>query len=63
MPAYSFVTEETHDFDVVDRHAIEPGSRLVGPTIIREETSTTYVDVGYRLECAAGRELMIEKGS
>ena len=59
VEAYSFSTGTAEEFFVIDRDAIAPGSRLPGPAIVREETATSYVDVGFELECAAGGELLI----
>jgi N-methylhydantoinase A len=61
VSAYSFATKEVVDFDVADRDAIAPGSRLPGPLIVREATATTYVDVGFVLECGPEAELMLAK--
>ncbi len=61
VSAYSFATEETADFEVVDREAIAPGSRLPGPLIVREQTATTYVDFGFELKRAAEGELLLRK--
>jgi N-methylhydantoinase A len=46
--AYSFVTEEWLDFEVIDREALQPGEEFQGPAIVLEPTTTSYFDVGER---------------
>jgi N-methylhydantoinase A len=34
-------------FRILQRDRLEPGTTVVGPTIILEETATTYLDAGF----------------
>ena len=61
VAAYSFSSSMIEDFFVIDRDAIAPGSGFAGPAIVREETATTYVDIDFDLECAAGGELLLSR--
>ena len=49
LNAYSFTRGERMTFDVVARSTIQPGETLVGPLIVSEQTTTTYVDAGVEL--------------
>src|SRR5207245_9076780 len=57
--AFSFTQGNRIDFAVVDRDTLSPGSRLSGPTIVPEETATTYVDKGFELFVHEGGALVI----
>jgi len=45
--AYSFALGEYVEFPAVERADLSPGTKLDGPMIIVEATTTTYVDHGY----------------
>jgi N-methylhydantoinase A len=45
--AYSFTMGEWTRFRILQRDRLEPGTAVVGPTIILEETATTYLDAGF----------------
>jgi N-methylhydantoinase A len=49
VEAYSFAEGERMPFRVVARGALDPGTEVVGPAIILEETATSYLDVGFTL--------------
>jgi N-methylhydantoinase A len=61
LEAHSFTLGERTAFDVVDRAALEVGSSTEGPLIVLEETTTTYVDVGYRVDVHPSGTMIIEK--
>jgi N-methylhydantoinase A len=46
--AWSFALEDWADFAVVRREALAVGEEVVGPTILLEDTATSYVDHGLR---------------
>lgn len=48
IDAYSFTQDAQVPFRVLERSSLEPGRDLDGPAILLEETTTTYVDVGFR---------------
>jgi N-methylhydantoinase A len=58
--AYSFTQGERVTFDVVDRGSLAVGETVDGPMIILEETTTTYVDAGYRVDVHPTGTLLIE---
>ena len=47
------------EFAVVDRSKLAAGTRLCGPAIVQEPTTTTYLDAGYEAEVHAGGALLI----
>jgi N-methylhydantoinase A len=49
VAAWSFGSGAWLDFPVLDRAALALGTRLEGPTILVEETATTYVDAGWSI--------------
>ena len=49
------------EFAVVDRSKLAAGTRLCGPAIVQEPTTTTYLDAGYMAEVHAGGALLIGK--
>jgi N-methylhydantoinase A/oxoprolinase/acetone carboxylase beta subunit len=46
--AFSFTGASWTDFTLVERNALSAGDALAGPSLIAEETSTTYLDRGFR---------------
>jgi N-methylhydantoinase A len=60
VSAYSFTKGERTAFAVVDRGSLAVGDRVDGPLIVLEETTTTYVDAGYRLDVHPTGTLLIE---
>ena len=50
------------DFAVIDRSTLGPGSEVEGPAIVREQTTTTYVDRAYRASVGETGALMIARG-
>jgi N-methylhydantoinase A len=47
LDAYSFTQGEWLPFRLVDRAALRAGAEVAGPTIVLEETATTYLDAGF----------------
>ena len=60
--AWSFTTAELTDFVVVDRWTLGPGAEVEGPAIIREQTTTTYVDREYRATVGQTGALTLARG-
>jgi N-methylhydantoinase A len=50
VEAFSFVREEWTSFAVVDRTSLASGTKVAGPTIVLEETATTYIDCDFVAE-------------
>ncbi len=50
MEAYSFRSGRVREFATVVRETLEVGTRVPGPAIVTEQTSTTYVDDGSTAE-------------
>jgi len=50
VDAFSFRRGERIAFQVIDRASLSARQHLAGPTIILEDTATTYVDVGFDVE-------------
>jgi N-methylhydantoinase A len=50
IDAFSFTRNKRVSFRVLRRASLEPGRELDGPAIVLEETTTSYVDAGYRLQ-------------
>jgi N-methylhydantoinase A len=61
LEAYSFTHEERVTFGVVDRAGLDVSEFVEGPLIVLEETTTTYVDVGYRVHVHPSGTMIIEK--
>ncbi|MCW2952930.1 MAG: hyuA [Conexibacter sp.] len=61
LEAYSFTQEERVTFGVVDRAGLDVSEFVEGPLIVLEETTTTYVDVGYRVHVHPSGTMIIEK--
>ncbi len=59
MEAFSFAEKRRLSFDVVGRSALPVGATLAGPAIVTEETATTYLDSGFRLEVHPSGALLI----
>jgi len=57
--AFSFTRQRTLPFRVVERDALQPGNSLDGPAIIAEDTTTTYLDAGFRAVVAPTGALLI----
>jgi N-methylhydantoinase A len=47
IDAYSFAAAERMPFRVVRRGSLAVGTRIEGPAIVLEETTTSYIDVGF----------------
>jgi N-methylhydantoinase A len=60
LSAYSFTQGSRVTFDVVDRASLAVGEPVDGPLIVLEETTTTYVDAGYRVDVHPSGTLLIE---
>jgi N-methylhydantoinase A len=60
LSAYSFTQGERITFDVVDRASLAVGEPAEGPLIVLEETTTTYVDAGYRVDIHPSGTMLIE---
>jgi N-methylhydantoinase A len=62
IEAYSFTTRRREPFRVVHRsHLVQDGFDLDGPMVITEETTTTYVDVGWRVDVEPNGTLILTK--
>jgi len=59
MEVYSFERKKRLPFHIIPRAAI--GESMHGPAIITEHTSTTYVDVEWRISSGAHGELLLER--
>jgi len=59
MQVYSFERKQRIPFRIIPRAAI--GGSINGPAIITEHTSTTYVDVQWRISSGAHGELLLER--
>jgi N-methylhydantoinase A len=57
--AFSFASGDWSSFEVVDRAALAPGATLAGPTIVLEETATTYIDADWTAEVDASGCLIV----
>jgi N-methylhydantoinase A len=47
IDAWSFSQGETLHFTIAARESLAPGAELAGPTILLEDTATTYLDAGF----------------
>jgi N-methylhydantoinase A len=59
--AWSFTTSQMTDFAVIDRATLRPKDEVDGPAIIREQTTTTYVDREFRATVGETGALMIAR--
>ena len=59
--AWSFTAGELADFAVVDARPLGREAEVEGPAIVREQTTTTYVDRGYRATVTQIGALMIAR--
>jgi len=48
VDGYSFTNRAATSFSIVDRTALGPREVVLGPAVIREPTSTTYLDAGFK---------------
>jgi N-methylhydantoinase A len=63
VEAYSFAAAEWRSFPTVDRSALGRDTPIVGPMLIPEETTTTYVDVGFTGRVHPSGALMLTSGA
>ncbi len=64
VPAYSFVAGSVLDFAIVERDSMAVGGSLPGPAIVIEDTATTYVDAGFRVQPhPSGAFLITQEGA
>ena len=61
IEAYSFRRNEIVEFAVVDRGTLAPGTRLAGPAIVTEQTTTTYLDEGHLAEIHSNGTMVITR--
>lgn len=59
VDAYSFRRAARTKFEVIDRATLEVNTRLPGPLIVVEPTTTTYVDAGFTIEAQPDGTLLI----
>ena len=52
---------QTHQVPVYNREAMQPGSRVQGPSIIVEKTGTTIVEPGWRADTARQGQLVLSR--
>jgi N-methylhydantoinase A len=62
VQAWSFTAGELTDFAVIERSQLGRDAEVEGPAIVREQTTTTYVDSGYRATVHPGGSLLIDRG-
>ena len=62
MQAWSFTGCGLTEFAVLDRAQLRRDAELDGPAIVREQTSTTYIDRGFRATVHPGGSLLITRG-
>jgi N-methylhydantoinase A len=62
VETWSFTAGRMVDFAVLDRDALRSGSQLDGPAIVREPTTTTYVDAGFTATVHTRGSLLISRG-
>ncbi|RIJ24577.1 5-oxoprolinase [Henriciella barbarensis] len=46
---------------LIDRSSLAPGSNIVGPALITEDTGTTVIDAGWSARVAEGGELVMQR--
>ncbi len=61
--AYSFSEGRETEFTVVNRPELPAGSRVAGPAIVVEDTSTTYVDAGFAAEVSPAGALLLARAA
>jgi N-methylhydantoinase A len=59
IDAYSFLRQTRTTFRVIERSGLAPGSSVEGPTILVEDTATSYLDVGFRADVDSSGLLMV----
>lgn len=59
VEAFSFTKERRLSFDVVGRSTLPIGTTVTGPAIATEETATTYLDAGFRIEVDPSGALLV----
>jgi N-methylhydantoinase A len=57
--AYSFTTGEWTSFRILQRDQLEPGTTVVGPALILEETATTYLDAEFEATLGSANSLFL----
>ena len=57
--AYSFTRNEWASFRILQRDGLEPGTTVVGPALILEETATTYLDADFEATVDGAGSLLI----
>jgi N-methylhydantoinase A len=62
VQAWSFTAGELVAFTVIDRSHLAPAATIDGPAIVREQTTTTYVDRGFRATVHRSGALMMGRG-
>jgi len=61
LEAYSFAQKDWIEFDIVQRGMLAPGETVAGPTIVLEETATTYLDQGFAAKVDASGSLQLTR--
>ena len=61
VQAWTFTGGELTDFAVIERSQLGRDAEVHGPAIVREQTTTTYVDRGYRATVHPGGSLLIAR--
>jgi N-methylhydantoinase A len=59
--AFSFSQERWQPFALIERSNLASGSRLQGPAIIAEPTTTTYLDAGFKANVTDGGVIVIDR--
>ena len=62
VQAWSFTGGRPAAFAVIDRFHLAPGATIEGPAIVREQTTTTYLDRGFRATVHPGGALILGRG-
>jgi 5-oxoprolinase (ATP-hydrolysing) len=57
----SFMAGNEHNTPVYDRDTFAPGTRIVGPAVIREQTATTIVEPGWEAELTPKGHLVLTR--
>lgn len=63
VATYSFQHGEWLEFVPVDRVSLDAGAVVEGPAIVLEDTTTTYLDIGFTANVEAFGSLLITKAS
>jgi N-methylhydantoinase A len=58
--AFSFVRDEWLRFVVIERDSLAPGDRFDGPAIVIEDTTTSYLDVGFSAVVHASGAIIVD---